>query len=147
MIALMQSKVIICYVNYSMYILGAILLAQWMQATQKIDGTMVTHQLDEIATAVGTHLLQANGGMTGSHDVLSAVKELSLPSLVILEAINNVLYNQYKFTGSGDDYYNPLNSYINKVLTLFVLYIETLDLGFERSFHNFNHKINNTWLL
>ena len=85
-----------------------------MQATQRIDGALVTRQLDEIAMAVGTHLLQARG-ITGSHDVLSAIKELSLPSSVILEGINNVLYDEMKFTGNGDDYYNPNNSYINKV--------------------------------
>ena len=95
-------------------ITGAILLANWMQSTHRVDGTMVTRQLDEIAVAVGTHLLQARG-VTGSYDILSAVKELLLSSSVILEAINNVLYNEMKFTGNGDDYYNPNNSYINKV--------------------------------
>ena len=98
------------------YVTGAIILAQWMQATHKIDSALVTHQLDEIAMAVGTHLLQSNN-ITGSHDAPSAVKELSLPSSVILEAINNVLYNEMKFTGNGDDYYNPDNSFINKVCT------------------------------
>ena len=85
-----------------------------MQSTHGVDGTLVTRQLDEIAVAVGTPLLQAKG-ITGSHDILSAVKQLSLSSSVILEAINNILYNEMKFTGSGDDYYNPNNSYINKV--------------------------------
>ena len=85
-----------------------------MQATCKIDSTLVTRQLDEIAMTVGTHLLQANNE-TASHDVLSAVKELSLASSVILEGINNVLYNQMKLRGNTDDYYNPHNSYIDKV--------------------------------
>ena len=126
-----------------LYISGAILLAQWMQATHKVDGTMVTHQLDEIAKAVGTHLLQAKGGMAESHDVLSAVKELSLPSSVILEAMNNVLYNQYKFTGNGEDYYNPHNSYINKVFTLFVLYTLGLQiLGFKYSLSKVHKPLN-----
>ena len=75
---------------------------------------MVTHQLDEIATTVGTHLLQANS-VTPSHDTLSAVKELSLSSSVILEAMNKVLYTEMKFSGNSDDYYNPHNSYIDKV--------------------------------
>lgn len=97
-------------------ITGAILMAQWMQATHKIDGTLVTRQLDEIAVTVGTHLLQENG-IKASHDVLSVVKELSLPNSVILEGINKVLYTEMKFSGNGDDYYNPHNSYINKVCT------------------------------
>lgn len=88
-----------------------------MQSTHSVDGAMVTRQLDEIAVSVGTQLLQAKG-ITGSHDTLSAVKELSLSSSVILEAINNMLYNEMKFTGNGDDYYNPNNSYINKVAML-----------------------------
>ena len=90
------------------------MISQWMQATCKIDGTSVTRQLDEIATTVGTHLLQTNG-VTGSHDVQSAVKELSLASSLILEGINNVLYNEMEFRGNADDYYNPHNSYIDKV--------------------------------
>ena len=93
-----------------------------MQSTHRVDGAMVTRQLDEIAVAVGTHLLQAKGIM-GSHDILSSVKELSLSSSVILEAINNVLYNEMKFTGNGDDYYNPNNSYINKVTMCYVYYV------------------------
>ena len=91
-----------------------------MQATHKVDGAMVTRQLDDIATTVGTQLLQKND-VTASHDVLSAVKKLSLPSSVILEAINNVLYKQMKFEGNRDDYYNPNNSYIDKVCNIFIL--------------------------
>lgn len=86
-----------------------------MQATHKIDSTMVTHQLDEIAVMAGTHLLRPRGMMAASHDTLSAVKQLSLPSLDILDAMNNVLYDQMKFTGNRDDYYDPQNSYIDKV--------------------------------
>ena len=99
------------------YIAGAILISQWIQATHKVDGAMVTRQLDDIATTVGTQLLLAND-ITASHDVLSAVKKLSLPSSVILEAINNVLYKQMKFEGNRDDYYNPNNSYIDKVCSI-----------------------------
>ena len=85
-----------------------------MQATRKVDSTSVTRQLDEIATSVGTDLLRANS-KTASRDVLPAVKKLSLPSSVILGAINKVLYDQLKFTGNSDNYYNPHNSYIDKV--------------------------------
>jgi len=86
-----------------------------MQATHKVDGSLITRQLDDIATAVGAHLLQTTNNPTASHDTMSAVRELLLPSSVILEAINKVLYEQMKFSGNSDDYYNPQNSYINKV--------------------------------
>ena len=95
-----------------------------MQATSKIDGTLVTRQLDEIAMTVGTHLLQTNN-VTASHDILSAVKQLSLASSVILDGINNVLYDQMNFKGNTDDYYNPQNSYIDKVH----MYVQRIRVG------------------
>ncbi|GAC1361056.1 MAG: SirB1 family protein [Ktedonobacteraceae bacterium] len=52
--------------------------------------------------------------------------------LTILEALNTVLFEDEKFRGNQDDYYNPNNSFLNKVLethtgipiTLSLLYIE-----------------------
>jgi len=88
-----------------------------MQAPYPVDTTSVTNEISEIAQAVGSHILQMRG-IKDSPNILSTVIELSLPSTALLQSINEVLYNQMKFTGNSDDYYNPDNSYINKVSVL-----------------------------
>jgi len=57
----------------------------------KVDGSLITRQLDDIAIVAGAHLLQTTNNATVSHDTMSAVRELLLPSSVILEAINSVI--------------------------------------------------------
>ena len=85
-----------------------------MQAPHTVDGTSVTSQINEIAQAVGSHVLQMKG-IKSSQNILSTVKGLSLSNSAVLQSINEVLYNQMKFTGNSEDYYNPNNSYIDKV--------------------------------
>jgi len=34
----------------------------------------------------------------------------------VLQAMNNFLFSELKFTGNGDDYYDPDNSYLNRVM-------------------------------
>ncbi|XP_065892480.1 F-box only protein 21-like isoform X2 [Dysidea avara] len=94
---------------------GAIIIAQWMQAPCTVDGTMVTNQINEIAQAVGLHILQMRG-IKDSQNIMSTIKGLSLSSSAVIQSINEILYNQMKFTGNSEDYYNPNNSYIDKVL-------------------------------
>jgi len=96
---------------------GTILISQWMQSPHTVDGDSVTNQINEIAQAVGSYILQMRG-IKDSQNILSTVKELSLPSSAVLQSINEVLYNQMKFTGNSDDYYNPNNSYIDKVTVM-----------------------------
>jgi regulator of sirC expression with transglutaminase-like and TPR domain len=68
----------------------------------------------------------------GKH-VAQAIKKASTPPrpTQIIEQINNHLFNDLKFRPNTDDYYNPLNSYLNVVLerrtgipiTLSILYM------------------------
>ena len=75
---------------------------------------MVTNQINEIAQAVGLHILQMRG-IKDSQNIMSTIKGLSLSSSAVIQSINEILYNQMKFTGNSEDYYNPNNSYIDKV--------------------------------
>ena len=45
-------------------------------------------------------------------------------SEAVLEALNSVLFVKHKFCGNRSDYYNPTNSYIDKVIELFSFLIE-----------------------
>lgn len=63
---------------------------------------------------------------------MSAALPEEIEPLTVLEAINVVLFEQEQFHGNEQDYYNPANSFLNKVLeehtgipiTLSLLYIE-----------------------
>ena len=69
----------------------------------------------------------------GQEVVLLAKKSLSTPwrPTQIIDKINDYLFNVHKFKANTDDYYNPLNSYLNVVIerktgipiTLAILYL------------------------
>ena len=42
-------------------------------------------------------------------------------SEAVLEALNSVLFVKHKFCGNRSDYYNPTNSYIDKVIESFLI--------------------------
>jgi len=113
-----------------------VMIAQWCQPAQDISINFVADQLDKLATASLSHLLdiypnhpifskirsdQANSG------TVSLTKLPTLPPITsnlwnpkecheILSSVNHVLYVIEGFTGNTGDYYNPENSYVNKIV-------------------------------
>lgn len=89
-----------------------------------LDAAHYLAQLDALAERVRALL-----GLPGQHTSSSA---LPGEPLAAIEAMNQVLIEQEGFHGNQDDYYNPNNSFLNKVLeshtgipiTLSLLYIE-----------------------
>lgn len=82
-------------------------------------------QLDALARRVRVVL-----SLPSSEMFATLPKEIE--SVVVLEAINMVLFEQEQFHGNEQDYYTPANSFLNKVLeehmgipiTLSLLYVE-----------------------
>ena len=87
-------------------------------------------QLDSIAEKVACELLRRHGDTHGSppecsrlesegddHAALVKVLEMKLPTMLVLDGMNTVLYDQLGFKpGSLQRYYDLENSYIDKVL-------------------------------
>ncbi len=86
-------------------------------------------QLDAFAQRVGDILGLAK---PDPHVPLALALPSDIDRRAVLEAINRVLFEQEHFSGNGEDYYNPANSFLNDVLerqvgipiTLSLLYIE-----------------------
>lgn len=92
-----------------------------------LDHNVYFSQLDALARRVAMLL-----DRTGTPPELPLHLPQQYPPLTIIEAINTVLFEQEQFRGNQGDYYNPDNSYFNKVLenhigipiTLSLLYME-----------------------
>ncbi len=90
-----------------------------------LDMAHYTAQLDAFARRVRALLALPD------HDVLPQLPSEVEP-LAVIHALNGVLFEQERFHGNRTDYYNPANSFLNKVLeehtgipiSLSVLYIE-----------------------
>lgn len=98
--------------------------ALWVAAEEypALDVSAYLVQLDELAQSVSERLNQAS----------SAVDRVA--------ALNRVLFDEERFTGNRDDYYDPRNSYLNEVIdrrtgipiTLSIVYIGVAErLGLE----------------
>jgi regulator of sirC expression with transglutaminase-like and TPR domain len=82
-------------------------------------------RLEELAGQV--RLRMENAGQTSTHSPATGDERLS-----ILRAMNAVLFEQERFRGNRIDYYNPQNSFLNRVLerhlgiplTLSLIYME-----------------------
>jgi regulator of sirC expression with transglutaminase-like and TPR domain len=91
----------------------------------KLDMAQCTAQLDKLVCRVREVLTLP------THDVQPDLPA-DLDPLIVIDAINHVLFEEEHFHGSRKDYYNPENSFFNKVLerrigipiTLSLLYIE-----------------------
>ena len=118
---------------------GAILLSQWMNPCKEIPPSTIHKQLDSIAQQVAAELLQTSVGQVAASQPLrdsdtssqsyeseeeeednvspgSKLRRLGLPTDVILDAVNTVLYNRLCFSPpSMDQYYNLENSFIDQV--------------------------------
>lgn len=90
---------------------GVLLIAYWNDPT--VDCHQIRTQLDQIAADVRA-LMPGSGH-----------------PLAYLDHVNYVLFSQYRFTGNSRDYYNPENSFIDRVMktrkgipiTLAVIYL------------------------
>lgn len=116
---------------------GAVLLSQWMNPCREISATFVHSQLDSIAEQVSVELLQAckddegtemierernvsdlsSESAEGREDMPSKLRRLDLPTEVVLDTINSVLYGTLQFAAPPmDQYYNLENSFIDRVM-------------------------------
>lgn len=90
-----------------------------------LDSSVYTAQLDALARRVCSLL-----GLSGER--LPVQLPIDTSPLEVITAVNRVLFEQEGFHGNKDDYYNPANSFLHKVLenhtgipiTLSLLYIE-----------------------
>jgi regulator of sirC expression with transglutaminase-like and TPR domain len=105
--------------DQEIYLAEAVLLVAADQGSDAdVEGSLT--ELDELAKRVEAHLKE-----TGVFDPQLAPMEA-------VDAINTVLFLEKGFTGNREDYYDPENSYLNKVLerrtgipiTLSIVYIE-----------------------
>ena len=103
---------------------GAILVAQWIDPYGSASASFINQQLDEIAAAVATEILERTVDGAEScclndltvNAVLDRVRMLNLPRDVILEAINDVLYTKLGFApANGDEGHRLDSSLIDKV--------------------------------
>lgn len=119
------------------------LIAKWSQPTLDIQDQDISCQLDNIALKILQHLHQSNPDHSIFKKIQedqhiqnsSETKQFQLPNIEfdkmdnptkglwsskeskqILMSTNHILYSVEGFKGNEDDYYNPYNSYINKVL-------------------------------
>ena len=115
---------------------GLVLVAQWCQPCQDVQAEDIAAKLNHLAERVLEHLLPSLPDLSIFKKIREQQKEqvhvvpTQLPSLgelresawppeecrLLLAATNHIMYQQEEFSGNSDDYYNPNNSYINKVL-------------------------------
>ena len=115
---------------------GLVLVAQWCQPCKDIQAEDVAAKLNCLAERVLEHLLTSHPDLAIFVRIREQQKEQAnieptkLPYLgelkdsawppgeckILLDATNQILYQQEEFSGNSDDYYNPNNSYINMVL-------------------------------
>ena len=113
-----------------------VLVAQWCQPCQDVQAEDIAAKLNHLAERVLEHLLPSHPDLSIFKKIREQQKEqvhivpTQLPSLgelresawpseecrLLLTATNHIMYQQEEFSGNSDDYYNPNNSYINKVL-------------------------------
>jgi len=119
------------------YEAALVMVAQWSQPALDISTRSVAKQLDKVATSILAQLLDSNPQHTiftkiradqEEHCQVNLTKLPSLPGKLnencwnpqecrqILGSANHVMYAQEGFSGNSQDYYNPDNSYINRVL-------------------------------
>ena len=114
-----------------------VLVARWCQPTTDLQQSEMSGKLGGIVGKVLAHLLPTHPHiaifqLSGQQQEDRVEVDLTLPPsipgelgasmwgdaecLVILDAINHVLYEVEGLQGNADDYYNPHNSFIDRVL-------------------------------
>nr|XP_006812781.1 PREDICTED: F-box only protein 21-like [Saccoglossus kowalevskii] len=96
---------------------GAVLLAQWCQSTLQISMKEIKHKIDKLACLVHAEIkTRCPNHPVRNLQVPCKVEMTPSQGRQVLECLNTVLYKQQKFTGNDVNYYEKMNSYINKVL-------------------------------
>merc|ERR1719495_999421 len=118
------------------YETALVIVAQWCQPALDISINSVGKELDKLATASLSHLLELHPNhpifikIQSDQADLTHVSLTNLPALnnvtsnhwnpkdchQILNSVNHILYVVEGYTGNTGDYYNPENSYINKMM-------------------------------
>jgi len=118
------------------YETALLIVAQWCQPALDISLNTVAKELDKLATASLSHLLEIYPNHPIFCKIRSDQADLATVSLTQLPVLNNVTSNLWNpkdchqifssvnhilyvvegFTGNTGDYYNPDNSYINKIM-------------------------------
>ncbi|XP_077996459.1 F-box only protein 21-like [Glandiceps talaboti] len=96
---------------------GAILLAQWCQTSLDIKEENIHRQIDHLAELV----LVAIGNRYPDHPLCNKhvpcqVELKAIQTKEVIQCLNTVLFFQEGYSGNEQDYYDKLNSYIDKVL-------------------------------
>lgn len=102
---------------------AALLVAAEEYPTLNIE--LYLERLEELAARVRLHLEQSEAHISGTPSTASECFD-------VLHAMNSVLFEQERFRGNRVDYYNPQNSFLNRVLerrlgiplTLSLIYME-----------------------
>ncbi|KAK6190846.1 hypothetical protein SNE40_002623 [Patella caerulea] len=100
---------------------GASLIAQWCQPTEIVTENTISQQIDQIVKLVKQELKDRCEDHPAVNYVLDdnelVMNEWSPEqSRIVLEAINHVLFEKLQYRGNMSEYYDPCNSYINKIL-------------------------------
>ncbi|XP_046356028.2 F-box only protein 21-like [Haliotis rufescens] len=101
--------------------LGAVMIAQWCHPTISVTQNSINDQLDEIARMVRRELCQRSPDHPAcnmDHNAGAISEHLWSPQLcrVVMVTLNYVLFDKLGFCGNEENYYDPKNSYINRVL-------------------------------
>ncbi|XP_033111559.1 F-box only protein 21-like [Anneissia japonica] len=95
---------------------GAIVIAQWNQSGTRVNKKEIYERLDQLAERVRLQVCIRYGdehpASQGSVDEPLSVDQ----STFVLDVLNTIFYEVENFEGNKDDYYNPNNSFIDKVL-------------------------------
>uniref|UniRef100_A0A8C4R6X9 F-box protein 21 n=1 Tax=Eptatretus burgeri TaxID=7764 RepID=A0A8C4R6X9_EPTBU len=96
---------------------GAVLIARYCNPMEDVSVTRVQAQISEIADKVRNLLYKMNP-IHPACNAREGGKQMHNIALQgqLLDALNKVLYQHLHFTGNEEDYYNPLNSYLDQVL-------------------------------
>ncbi|ESO95486.1 hypothetical protein LOTGIDRAFT_160638, partial [Lottia gigantea] len=104
---------------------GACLISRWCQPTEIVTDQNISNQLDNIVRLVKQELKERNQDHPAisytspdSENTSGLSESLWSPEQcrLVLECINFVMFDKLQFKGNKSEYYDPQNSYIDKVL-------------------------------
>lgn len=91
---------------------GAVLISQWGQMEQKHLTSL--SEIESIIDSIANRVRQVVGEKRSTSEVRS---EDPRHVRMMLNCLNQVLYDEMGFQGNKEDYYAPENSYIDRVIS------------------------------
>ncbi|XP_053557660.1 F-box only protein 21 [Bombina bombina] len=137
---------------------GAVLIDQYCNPLEDVCLGTIQTEIEGILMKVKTFLCVKNTrhpSLSLQPGETSYIEDLEVQEQA-LDALNHILFDELKFKGNVADFYNPLNSYIHKVLisktgipiSLSVLYLTLAErLGVHLEPVNFPHHFMLRWCL